>query len=77
MEQLQSQRLHPVLWPILAHKVPRDLPGIMLVCEVGRTSQLGVVGLPLITSVKSGVLPAYVCLNMTNLEMGEGDDPMM
>ena len=34
-------------------------------CEVGRTSQLGVVGLPLITSVKSGVLSAYICLKPT------------
>ena len=29
MEQLQSQRLHPVLWPLQAHKLPCDLPGLM------------------------------------------------
>lgn len=45
---------------------------IILVCEVERAIQLEVVGFPLITSGKSGVLPAYVCLNTTDLEMGVG-----
>ena len=66
MEELQSQSSTLCPGPSRHTQCWGDLPVIMLVCEVGRVdSQLGVVGLPLITSAKPGVLSAYVCLKPT------------